>query len=157
MQKKKSFWKRGVAEILGFGCALPFMILVICAIFSATQISLASEQLLYAAYSAGRAAVVTATEADGRNRTEEIIEAMYSDMNCIVDFLPSETNTKAKAEKLGKNDIYCVIEYVNKGSDWYKGSIIRCTVYQYISPLMPFTAGVRSQSLVMMVENGLGS
>jgi len=49
--------------------------------------------------------------------------------------------------------IPCELELLN-GEEWEKGSYVKCTVRHYVDTMMPFTSGVREQSIVMMIENG---
>ena len=39
------------------------------------------------------------------------------------------------------------------GAKWEKGSFVKCTVRIYVETLLPFTSGVREESIVMMIEN----
>lgn len=39
------------------------------------------------------------------------------------------------------------------GARWEKGSFVKCTVRIYVETLLPFTSGVREESIVMMIEN----
>jgi hypothetical protein len=39
------------------------------------------------------------------------------------------------------------------GNQWVKGSFVKCTVRVYVNTLLPFTSGVREESIVMMIES----
>lgn len=131
----KNFWKKGNGELLGFACMIPFMMFIILFIISIAQIGVINSELQQAAYNCGRAAVVSESEVIAESRAE----AMY--MQLI------GPNTS------GHSYTQCEIEVLD-GADWEKGSYIRCTVRYYADVMMPFTSGVREQSVVMMIEAG---
>lgn len=133
-----SFWKKGNGEFLALAIVFPFIILLICFIVSAVQVGSVNQQLTFTAYNACRAAVVAESEDTARERAIE----MYETNICSI----------AEATK-NASFIPCEIEIVD-GADWEKGSLVKCTVRYYISTYMPFTSGVREQSLTMMIENG---
>lgn len=145
-------WNKGVGEFLGFAVVIPFVTLMICAIFSAAQICIVSEQMLYASYSVARASVVCADEETGKDRATAVLETLYPSSSCSVSFVD---DSKADTPTV-TGHVNCSIKYVDSSMEWKKGSIIQCTISQYVTPLMPFTSGVRSQTIAMMVENGTG-
>ena len=149
---KKIKWNKGVGEFLGFAVVIPFVTLMICAIFSAAQICIVSEQMLYASYSVARASVVCADEETGKDRASAVLQTLYPSSTCVVSFV-DDKNTDTPTVT---GYVNCSIKYVDSSMEWKKGSIIECTVSQYVTPLMPFTSGVRSQTIAMMVENGTG-
>ena len=139
MKKDKlHFWKKGNGEFLSLAIIFPFIILLICFIISAVQVGSVNQQLTFTAYNACRAAVVAETEDIARERAV----AMYETNVCSVADATKEVSY-----------VPCEIKIVD-GSEWKKGSLVKCTVRYYISTYMPFTSGVREQSITMMIENG---
>lgn len=135
---KKSFWQKGNGEFLSLSITLPLIVLLICFISSAVVVGTTNQRLSFAAYNACRAAVVSDTFDSAEDRAIESYE-----MNvCSI----------AEATK-DHSFIPCEIEIVG-GGDWQKGSMVKCTVRSYVRTLMPFTSGVREQSITMMIENG---
>jgi len=130
----KKFWKQGGGELLGFALTVPVVIFLVCCVVSAFQVAIANQELSYAAYNCGRAAVVSDSYELGSDRAKDVYGAIIE----------------------GSGDgsyIPCEIELLD-GETWGKGAYIKCTVRLYVDVLMPFTSGIREQSVVMMVENG---
>lgn len=142
MQRKVN-WKSGLSEVISFTMIVPCIVLLICAILSAYLIGTSNQQLLYAAYSVGRAAVVCENESLAQNRADAIMEELYG-ANFISGTPDENGEATYSIEILGTDE-------------WQKGTLIRCTVNQYITPVLPFTTKVYSKTIVMMVENGEGS
>ena len=130
----KRFWRKGNGEILGFVYVLPFIIFLVMCIISSAQVALLNQSLSNAAYNCGRAAVVSESETLAVERANEIYSQLVGEPDGADGY------------------IACEIEVL--GGDWEKGQYIRCTVRKHIDVLMPFTSGVRSQSIVMMIEGG---
>ena len=149
--KDKKKMKRGMGEILGFCYIVPFIIMLICAILSSAQITVANQKLVFSAYSAARAAVIAETEPLAKDRAEAVLKELYGN-----DFTEIEFTKRANGIgfSLKDQEVRCTIEYIGEKASWIKGDVIKCTVYQKITPLMPFTSGIRSQSVVMMIEHG---
>ena len=136
--KSTRFWRKGSGELLGFVIIAPFIILLICFIIAATQISITNQNLTFAAYNCGRAAVISETYNIAEKKANEIYLAEMGDVG---------------SDAAHYSFIPCELEVLN-GEEWEKGSYVKCTVRYYISTMMPFTSGVREQSIVMMIENG---
>lgn len=136
--KSKKFWKRGSGELLGFCILMPFVVLLLCGVVSSTQVGVMNQTLNYTAYDCCRSAVVSETYDLAKKRAIETYEVnMCSISNAT------------------KNHNYTPVELeIVDGPGWEKGSLVKCTVRYYIEPLMPFTSGVREQSITMMIENG---
>ena len=131
--KNKSFWQQGSGELLGFVCILPFIVMLICFIISSAQVSVINQKLSYTAYNCCRAAVVSETEVIAQDRAESVYTETFG--------------------ALSNSYTSCQIDLLD-GANWGKGSYIKCTVRYDIDVLMPFTSGIREQSIVMMIENG---
>lgn len=144
--------KRGSGELLGFALMVPFIMMLLCAVLSSAQITVANQQLTYAAYSAGRAAVVAEDEELASQRAAAVLEILYGDKYQGMEF--SRGEMVSSDVSLDNSEVWCKIQYLGTGASWIKGDVIKCTVYQNLNPIMPFTAGVRAQSVVMMIENG---
>lgn len=148
---KRIKWNEGVSEMLSFAIVVPFVVILICAILSSTQLSIEKQRLSYATYSVCRAGVVCENETYAEARTDAVMQELYGD-----DFIDGGFNAT-----LGSNpengDTYYKLELIGTGSEWKKENMARCTVYRYITPVMPFTAGYRTETIVMMIENGVDS
>ena len=137
--KQKAFWQKGGGEIIGFAYVMPFIVMLICCIIAAAQISIVNQRLSYTAYSAARAAVVSVDETTARERGLAVFESIMGDSAVSqsgVSYIPFEMT-------------------VLDGAPWVKGSFVRCTVRVYVRTLLPFTSGVREESIVMMIETGI--
>lgn len=135
--KKKSFWKKGSGEFLGFAIVTPMILLLLMFVVTSAQIGTINQNLTYLAYNCGRAAVVSETQEVGIARANEVYEYKYN----IAEVTSNH------------NYVPCEIEVID-GNGWQKGSMIKCTVRLYVDTLMPFTSGIREQSITMMIENG---
>lgn len=135
---RKSFWQKGNGEFLSLAVVLPIIALLICFISSAVVVGTENQRLSFAAYNACRAAVVSDTYDSAQDRAVESYELNV----CSIAEATSEHSF-----------IPCEIEIVG-GGNWKKGSMVKCTVRRYVATLMPFTSGVREQSITMMIENG---
>lgn len=134
-----AFWRKGGGEIIGFVYILPFIVMLICCIIAAAQVSLTKQTLTYTAYNACRAAVVSVDETTAVERSKAVYE--------------SSIGTVADISQLG-GAVYEPIEIeVLDGGQWEKGNFVRCTVRLYIDTLLPFTSGIREETIVMMIEN----
>ena len=137
--RNKEFWCKGGGEVIGFVYILPFIVMLICCIIAAAQISTVKQKLSYTAYNSCRAAVVSADEATAVSRGEAIYEGAIGDITTIstmggTPYIPFELE-------------------ILDGAQWEKGSFVKCNVRIYVETLLPFTSGVREESIVMMIEN----
>jgi len=137
--KQKSFWLKGGGEIIGFAYILPFIIMLLCCIIAAAQISIVSQRLSYTAYNSCRSAVVSVDENTARERGLAVFENVMGDSAALV----SQSSVPYEPFELTVLD----------GAPWQKGSFVRCTVRVYVNTLLPFTSGVREETIVMMIEN----
>lgn len=132
----EGYWKKGGGEMLSFALIIPCILTLVCAIIAAAQISYTNQALNYCAYNACRAAVVSEAETVAQNRAQTAYNNQMGTEN---------------AHEHGYES--CTLEVLG-GANWGKGSFVKCTVRYYIETLMPFTSGIREQSIVMMIENG---
>lgn len=121
--------KDGNGELLGFVFVLPFIVTFIITILAASQISEAKQELTYAAYSVGRTVAVSSSMENANARASVICN-----------------------EILGEDALY-EIEIMDAELGWQKGNYVKVTVSKQVNTLMPFTSGVRSRDIVMMIEN----
>lgn len=139
MQKlPKGYWKKGGGEILGFVLMIPCIFVMICAIIASAQIAYTNQSLNYCAYNACRSAVVSEDMSIAKERAQNAYDQQMGTEN---------------ANKYSYTS--CELQILD-GASWQKGSFVKCTVRYYVGTLMPFTSGVREQSIVMMIENGAG-
>ena len=138
MRKKKNgkiLWRKGGGELIGFGIVMPMLVFMFCCIISAAQVSMATETLQYAAYSSCRAAVVSADKVTAESRAKTVAMEMAEDSGVI------ETDTM---------DV--TLTLLDTTLPWMKGNFVRCDVSAYVKTMAPFTSGMRTASIVMMVE-----
>lgn len=138
-QIHRGFWEKGGGEVIGFVYILPFIVMLICCIIAAAQVSTIKQQLSYTAYNSCRAAVVSTDEATATARGEAIYEGEIGDI-ATVSTMGGTPYTPFELEVLD-------------GAVWEKGSFVKCTVRLYVETLLPFTSGIREESIVMMIEN----
>lgn len=142
-------WKRGGGEMLGFAICVPLVILLICAIMSAGYVSSSNQKLTYAAYCISRAACVSDSPERATLRAEAVFKDIYGDKADDIKFI--YVTDVEEVPKLERNHVYVIIKLL--GPSWKKGTLIRCTTYQYLTPLVPFSDSLHSQSITMMIEN----
>lgn len=131
--------RSGSSELLGFTCIAPFILFLICAIIAATQIATTNQALSYCAYNACRSAVVSDSYSVAQRRATEIYTQQFGMDNAI---------------KYGYTPVTLELMSPASATDWGKGKYVKCTVKVHIDTIMPFTSGERTQSIIMMVENG---
>lgn len=146
---KKIKWKRGSGEIIGFGLCIPMIILLICAILSAGFVSSSNQKLTYTAYCVSRAACVSTNQDRAQDRAEAVLKDMYGDLCDGVKFV--SLTESVSVPNLQPNHVYLVCRVL--GPTWKKGTMLRCSVYQYLNPIMPFSASMHVQTVTMMLEN----
>lgn len=134
---KRDFWRKGSGEFLGFAIITPLILMLLMFVVSSAQIGTINQDLSYLAYNCCRAAVVSETQDVGVARAKEVFEYKYD-----IDEITAQHNY-----------VPCEIEIID-GNGWQKGTMIKCTVRLYVDTLMPFTSGIREQSITMMIENG---
>lgn len=138
MRKKengKILWRMGGGELIGFGIVMPMLVFMFCCIISAAQVSMATETLQYVAYSSCRSAVVSTNKATAESRAKTVALEMAEDSGVI------ETDT-----------MEVTLTLLDTTLPWIKGNFVRCDVSVYVKTMAPFTSGVRTASIVMMVE-----
>ena len=155
---KRTYWKKGSGDIVGFLCTLPCIITMLVLLISIIQIGSIKERLEYTAYLACRQAVV----ASDRNNNGSCMDdakkiaaqtAMDDLEKSNLKFIPGsikvtlelvDEDTTSKSAR--KNS--------SKKSDlkWEKGNYVQCTVSVKIKAVTPFLSGMRSASIVMMIE-----
>lgn len=125
--------KRASGEFLGFALIAPLIIMMICAIVAAAQISSSSQTLNYTAYNCCRTAVVCESFSVAEKRANEVYAYQFPNAD------PSRGDG-------------CELTLI--GSEWKKGAYVQCTVRYYVETFMPFVSGPRTQTITMMIENG---
>ena len=146
---KKVKWDEGASEILSFAVIIPFILFLISAIISSAQVSIVKQRLTVFSYSACRAAVVCEDESYAEDRADAVLDEIYGYL-----FIDGGYNFNVPSTA-SNNNVYYTMELIGNNPTWVKGKMVRLTVYQYITPIMPFTEGYRSESVVMMIENGV--
>lgn len=149
MSFRKPNLRNGSGEILGFVLVIPFVLLLIVAILSATQLSSVQQKLTYATYTASRAACVSDNEQRAAARAEAVLSDMYS--GYFDGATLYQQNQVPTQKSLASGHIYADLQMLSPA--WVKGAMLRCTLYQRITPLMPFSSAVHSQRLTVMIEN----
>lgn len=149
---KKIDWKKGAAELLGYGVIMPMIIALIIAILTAGQISSVKQNLAYASYSVGRAAVVSNNVESAKKRADAVMKEMYGD-----NFIGGTIDSNIQNDyiyKLKNGQTCYEIVAVGANAQWAKGDVIKCTIYERVVPILPFLDNIYSESLAMMIEAG---
>jgi ABC-type Na+ efflux pump permease subunit len=129
-------------EILGFAIILPMILTVIIVCISTAQIGTFNEKLTTVAYNSCRAAVVCETSTKALKEAKTVYKHN----------LTPNTTEYVKLEIL-KDEEGNTYGNPLDAEEWVKGNYVRCTVYYKLDTLMPYTSGVRTASIVMMIEN----
>lgn len=167
----KKYWKNGSGDIVGFLCTLPCIIIMFVFIVSIIQIGSIKERLEYTAYLACRQAVVapdrnnngsceddakkiaTQTAMDDLEKSKlkfvsgsikvklELVDDEKDASEADYDEIPIENVLSGKAGNSKNNKM-----------KWEKGNYVCCTVSVKIKSVTPFLSGIRSASIVMMIE-----
>lgn len=132
---RKAFWRKGGGELLSFVVCLPILLFLFSSIVSGIQIGMAKQALEYAAYAAGRAAVVTDTLTGAQIRAQLVAEKIVYD----------------SAGGIIQDSVQTDISVMDNRS-WGKGNFIRCTVSAEIRTAAPFISGKKNGTIVMMIE-----
>ena len=120
---RKINFKKGSGEIIGFTLLIPFVLLLIVAILSATQISSINQKLTYSTYVTARTASVSSKDDQVKIRVEAVLKDMYGENYDTVQVCKQgETPTKLEP---APNHLYATIEIL--GPEWERGTMIRCT------------------------------
>lgn len=157
---KKIKWCSGSGELLGFAIIIPFVLMLIIAILSTTQVSNAKQKMTYASYVIARATSICADQERAIDRADAIMTEIYGSNYKGYSF--SGTNlTSADADDGAihsgeKINNQVILSMQLKSDEWRKGDILVVTIRQYLQPLMPFSGNFHSQSLAVMIENDAG-
>lgn len=152
---KKSFWKSGVGELLGFAIVAPFLFAFLFMTISIYQVTVAEEQMIYATYLCGREAVMQPNLESAKIAGKKKLDSLYSP-----DGSPFLDNSKAGGyaimgfRVLAGNPEFDIDASV--GADtvaWLKGNVIVVSISQEIRPLLSFMSGTRVRGLGMMIEH----
>lgn len=150
---KKSKLRKG-DEIIGFVLMLPMIITIIIVIMGASQVGIFNQKLTTLAYNSCRAAVVSDNYKDAVKNARTVYKANF------IPNLPQNKYLKLEIVKDMKNgnpvvydDATTRLGKSNGKQIWLKGKYLKCTVRYKLDTVLPFTSGVREQSIIMMIEN----
>lgn len=153
---RKEYWEKGSGDIVGFLCTLPCIIIMLVLIVSIIQIGSIKERLEYTAYLACRQAVVAPDRNNNGSCADDAKKiatqtAMDDLEKSQLKFVPG--SIKVKLELVENEDDHSKSSVSKKSNiKWEKGSYARCTVSVKIKSVTPFLSGIRSASIVMMIE-----
>ena len=149
-KKKKTFsWHKGGGELLAFSIVMPMLVFLIYAVASIAIITITQQQLMFAAYSATRIAVVQDNEAQAHEKAAEIVTTMFPQASLY----KGEGSGVKRGSGGSSFSMKLLAENPEGGSSWKKGNMLLLSVSKDVRVFMPFSSGVYTQSITMMVEN----
>lgn len=128
MRLKKPDFKSGIGEALGVAATMPLLVFFILLVITIHQVTTCENQLIYAAYSGGRAAAISFDLETAKENLTEKVESLYPDAEMTATI------------SIG-------------GSEWKKGNVAQITVSQELSPILPIWKGIHSRRLGVMIEH----
>lgn len=126
---KRIRWKQGMGEMLGFAVIAPILLFIILYIISLFQIATTEQQLIYASYRAGRAAVISFSKEDALQAMDRTLDEIYPD------------------------DASVSYDISIDDSSWLKGNVTLITVSKELNTMLPFGSGTRTRTIGMMIEH----
>lgn len=128
MKTTSKFFRTGAGEFIGAAIVLPFIMTIIMFIVNIFQIAMCEQELIYAAYSCGREAVIS------------------------YDYESAEENARAwKDAHLAGEEIDVSID--PKEIAWVKGNVIMITAEKDLKPILGIQSGVHARKVAMMIEH----
>lgn len=134
--KKLFRWRKGNGEIIGFAIVAPLILMLIIAMYAFQTYTTHSQQLCVAAYSIGRAAVVSEEPGKGHDRADKVLKSI-----CAGNV------TSGSSSNAG--DVWFTIDYPE---GWKIGSIAEIAVYEHMGAIFPFPERDLCWKLAMMIE-----
>lgn len=133
---EKSYWKKAGGEILSFIVVVPCLFILILTMISVAKIGIEDQILNFCTYNCCRAAVVSTSMTTAEDRAVEIYAEQYG-----ID----------KATVISEG--YISLEII-EGHSWEKGALLQCTITRNVNSLLSMLSGQRTQTIIMMIENG---
>lgn len=133
---EKNYWKKAGGEILSFIVVVPCLFILILTMISVAKIGIEDQTLNFCTYNCCRAAVVSTSLATAQDRAAEIYAEQYGvDKNTVLqDGLVS----------------FVILD----GDSWEKGALLQCTITRDVDSVLAILSGQRTQTIIMMIENG---
>lgn len=147
---KKVDWRKGGAELIGIGLAMPVICLLLIMIVGIMQAGIMRQSLEYTTYMAARAAVTceTSTEAIEQARTTALMTIADSSFGIDVDavtvklqLVGGTSSTSGGASEAWQN-----------GITWEKGALVKCQIDVPFRSLINFQDETMTSIIYMMVE-----
>lgn len=132
--KERLGFKKGSGEFIGFAVVMPFIFIIILYIVNVLQIGVLEEKLTFAAYSCGRAAVISSSS-----------DAAYSNAVSTLEEIQSQDGLS-----IGGTDVKVSI---SGNAAWVKGNIIIVDVSCYFEPVLGIQRGEHTRRVAMMIEH----
>ena len=132
----KNYWKKAGGEILSFIVVVPCLFVLILTMISVAKIGIEDQMLNFCTYNCCRAAVVSTSLSTAQDRANEIYAEQYG----------IDKATVAQEELVSLEII--------EGNSWEKGALLQCTITRDVDSLLAILSGNRTQTIIMMIENG---
>lgn len=146
MKFGKIFWKKGGAEVIGFISATPLIILSFALLVSVIQLGSIKEQLEYITYQSCRRAIVVSDDDDDGDYLAEANAAAEEYALEKISLIK-----KADLDSLVVN-VELVEDEDEEDPEWLKGNYARCTISVEVEAPLAIMSGVKTSSIVMMIE-----
>ena len=128
MEKLKKFFRSGAGEFLGAAIVLPFIMAIIMFIVNIFQIAMCEQELIYAAYSCGREAVISYDYESAEANAQAWRDAHFAGDGIDVSIDPKEIA-------------------------WIKGNVLMVTAEKDLKPVLGIQSGVHARKVAMMIEH----
>lgn len=135
-------WKRGSAELISIGLALPILCLMIIVVVGIIQTGLMRQALEYATYLSARAAVTCETQQEAATQALTTAKMTMQESTFGIDV----DNMSVDLELVGGTSA------TEGGITWEKGALVKCQVTVPFRSLISFTDTNMTAILYMMVE-----
>ena len=134
--KRKSFWKRGAGELIGYAISMIILLYIFVMVISLTVVDLGYKKMDSALQLIGREIVILDDYDNARIYAEEKAEELLKD----TDTLRGVTTN---------------ITYVSPAeTTWDKGVYITLEIKCYVDAPNRLFSGTRSSYITLMIENG---
>jgi len=147
-REKKIDWRKGGAELIGIGLAMPVLCLLLIMIVGIMQAGVMRQSLEYTTYMAARAAVTceTASEAQAQATTTALMTIANSSFGIEVDAV------RVSLQLVGGTTAASSAQSSLDGIGWEKGALVKCQISVPFRSLISFRDETMTSIIYMMVE-----
>lgn len=143
-RNRKIDWKRGSAELIGIGLALPVLCVLLIMIVGIMQAGIMRQTMEYATYMAARAAVVCETQQAAQTEATTTAKMTLQDSSFGIDI----DAVTVSVQLVGGTSS------TTNGSqiEWEKGALAKCEISVPYRSLINFQDTTMNSIIYMMVE-----